>query len=93
MGEVVRRGGIMGGEARFNLRDAHQRPVPSGLQLARDVPVLRVGDIILTECPVGGVPRRLEVAHQGLAHLVPPRGGLRLGRQRRLDSGGADHGE
>ena len=81
------------GDALLDLGHARERAVPARLQLARHEAVLGIGGVVLAEGPIGGVARRLEVARQGLARLVAPRGRLRLGRQRRLHRGWLHDGE
>jgi hypothetical protein len=50
------------GDVLLDLGYACQRAVPASFQLASDQAVLRIGGIVLTECPVSGVARRLEIA-------------------------------
>ena len=63
------------------------------LQLARHEAVQGIGGVVLTKGPVGGVARRLEIARHGLARLVTPNHGLRLGSEGRLRRGGLYDGE
>jgi hypothetical protein len=49
---------------------------PSQLQFRRDQPVLRIDGVVLPECPIGAVARRLEVAHQRLTNLIAAAGRL-----------------
>ena len=83
---------VMRGDPLFDPGHAGECAIPAGLQLAGDEAVLGIGCVILAEGAVGGVARRLEVAH-GLARLVAPHRRLRLGRSRRLRRGGLNHGQ
>ena len=80
-------------DALLDLGYACQRAVPASFQLASDQAVRRIGGIVLTECPVSGVARRLEIAQEGLARLVALSGNLCFGRQRRLGGRWLDDGE
>ena len=83
----------MGGDFAFDLCHANQRFVPARLQFAGDQPIGRVGGVVLPEGAIGCIARRLEIALECLAHLIPPLGGLFLGGYGRRDSAWADHGE
>src|SRR5258708_8766434 len=56
-----------------------ERAVPSQLQFRRYQPVLRIDGVILPECPIGAVARRLEVAHQRITNLIAAAGRLGFG--------------
>ena len=60
----------MRGNPGLDLAYTCQRVVPSQLQFRRDQPVLRIDGVVLAECPIGAVARRLEVAHQCLTNLI-----------------------
>src|SRR5690349_8023354 len=72
-------GGIMGSDFAFNLRHTRERFVPTSLQFASHKPVGRVGSVVLPEGAIGCIARRLEIALECLAHLIPSLGGLFLG--------------
>src|ERR1700731_1341235 len=59
----------MRGNPGLDLAYTCERAVPSQLQFRRDQPVLRIDGVILSECPIGAVARRLEVARQRLTNL------------------------
>src|SRR6266404_6409922 len=59
----------MRGNPGLDLAYTCERAVPSPLQFRRDQPVLRIDGVVLAECPIGAVARRLEVAHQRLTNL------------------------
>src|SRR5258708_15378029 len=69
----------MRGNPGLDLADTCERAVPSQLQLRRDQPVLRIDGVVLPECPIGAVARRLEVARQRITNLIAPAGRLRFG--------------
>src|SRR5258706_10741347 len=56
-----------------------ERAVPSQLQFRRDQSVLRIDDVVLPECSIGAVARRLEVAHQRVTNLIAAAGRLCFG--------------
>src|SRR3984893_15354771 len=60
----------MRGNPGLDLAYTCERAVPSQLQFHRDQPVLRIDGVILPECPIGAVARRLEVAHQRITNLI-----------------------
>src|SRR5258708_21482705 len=60
----------MRGNPGLDLAYTCERAVPSQLQLRRDQPVLRIDGVILPECPIGAVARRLEVARQRITNLI-----------------------
>src|SRR5260370_17964555 len=64
--------GILGPDRAY----ACERAVPSQLQFRRDQPVLRIDGVILSECPIGAVARRLEVARQRITNLIAAAGRL-----------------
>ena len=68
----------MSGNARFDLADARQCPVPAQLQLRRHQTVGGIGRVVLPEGAIGGVAYRFQVADQGVAHLVATRRFLRI---------------
>ncbi len=76
------------GNPLLELGHAGEGAVPASLQLASDEAVLGIGRVILSEGPIGGVPRRLEVADHGLPRLVTLYRGLCLGRSCGLHGGG-----
>src|SRR5258708_1114696 len=55
------------------------RAFPSHPQPRRDQPVLRIDGVILPECPIGAVARRLEVARQRIPNLIAAAGRLGFG--------------
>src|SRR6202162_256698 len=69
----------MRGNPGLDLAYTCERAVPSQLKLRRDQPVLRIDGVILPECPIGAVARRLEVAHQRITHLIAGVGRLCFG--------------
>src|ERR1700736_6800175 len=69
----------MRGNPGLDLAYTCERAVPSQLQFRRDQPVLRIDGVILPECPIGAVTRRLEVAHQRLTNLIAAAGRLGFG--------------
>src|SRR3981081_3854053 len=69
----------MRGNPGLDLADTCERAVPSPLQFHRDQPVLRIDGVILPECPIGAVARRLEVAHQRITNLIAAAGRLCFG--------------
>src|SRR6516162_8873446 len=69
----------MRGNPGLDLAYACERAVPSQLQFRRDQPVLRIDGVVLPECPIGAVARRLEVAHQRLTNLIAAAGRLCFG--------------
>lgn len=66
---------------------------PARFELRRHQPVLRISRVVLSECPVGGIARRLEVTQKGILNLVALAGHITV----RLDGGGNgawfDHAE
>src|SRR6202166_3094327 len=56
-----------------------ERAVPSPLQFRREQPFLRIDGVILPECPIGAVARRLKVAHQRVTNLIAAAGRLCFG--------------
>jgi hypothetical protein len=80
--EALRCHGIMIGDPRLDLADPCERAIPARLQLRRDQAVLRVGEIVLSEGPLDGVPGRLEIADHRFARLIAPAGGVWLGLDR-----------
>src|SRR5258705_2791474 len=71
--------GIMRGNPGLDLADTCERAVPSQLQFRRDQPVLRIDAVVLPECPIAAVARRLEVAHQRMTNLISAAGRLCFG--------------
>src|SRR5258708_37122553 len=69
----------MRGNPGLDLADTCERAVPSQLQFRRDQPVLRIDGVVLPECPIGAVARRLEVARQRITNLIAPAGRLGFG--------------
>src|SRR3981081_391530 len=69
----------MRGNPGLDLADTCERAVPSQLQFRRDQPVLRIDGVILPECPIGAVARRLEVARQRIPNLTAAAGRLCFG--------------
>src|ERR1700694_375010 len=69
----------MRGNPGLDLAYTCERAVPSQLQFRRDQPVLRIDGVVLPECPIGAIARRLEVAHQRLTTLIAAAGRLRFG--------------
>src|SRR5258708_22974238 len=69
----------MRGKPGLDLAYTCERAVPSQLQFRRDQPVLRIDGVILPECPIGAVARRLEVAHQRITNLIAAAGRLCFG--------------
>src|SRR3977135_3591811 len=69
----------MRGNPGLDLADTCERAVPSQLQFRRDQPVLRIDGVILPECPIGAVARRLEVAHQRFTTWIGAVGRLCFG--------------
>src|ERR1700733_8818642 len=65
----------MRGNPGLDLAYTRERAVPPQLQFCRDQPVLRINGVVLPECPIGAVARRLEVAHQRLTNLIAAAGG------------------
>src|ERR1700680_600065 len=55
------------------------RAVPPHIKSPADQPVLRIDGVVLPECPIGAVARRLEVAHQRLTDLIAAAGRLCFG--------------
>jgi len=53
-------------------------------ELRRHQPVLRISRVVLSECPVGDIARRLEVAQKGILNLVALASHITV----RLDGGG-----
>ena len=66
-------------------------PCSSALQARRHQPVRGVSGIVLPESPVGGIARRLEIATESIAHLIPPFAGLLRGSGCCGDSARADN--
>src|SRR6202158_4625679 len=62
------------GSLGINLAYACERAVRSHLQFRRDQAVLRIDGVVLPECPIGAVARRLEVAHQRVTNLIAAAG-------------------
>ena len=69
----------MRGNPGLDLAYTCQRAVPSQLQFRRDQPVLRIDGVILPECPIDAVARRLEIAHQSITNLIAATGRLSFG--------------
>src|SRR3984957_20433368 len=69
----------MRGNPGLDLAYTCERAVPAQLQFRRDQPVLRIDGVILSECPIGAVARRLEVARQRITNLVAAAGRLCFG--------------
>src|SRR5260370_20712238 len=69
----------MRGNPGLDLAYMCERAVPSQLQFRRDQAVLRIDGVVLPECPIGAIARRLEVAHQRLTNLIAAAGRLRFG--------------
>src|SRR3982075_3656307 len=69
----------MRGNPGLDLAYTCERAVPSQLQFRRDQPVLRIDGVILPECPIGAVARRLEVARQRITNLIAAAGRLCFG--------------
>src|ERR1700680_2321884 len=69
----------MRGNPGLDLAYTCERAVPSQLQFRRDQPVLRIDGVVLPECPIGAVARRLEVAHQRITNLLGAFGRLCFG--------------
>src|SRR3979409_1692069 len=69
----------MRGNPGLDLAYTCERAVPSQPQFRRDQPVLRIDGVILPECPIGAVARRLEVAHQRIPNLIAAAGRLGFG--------------
>src|SRR6266849_969881 len=69
----------MRGNPGLDLAYTCERAVPSQLQFRRDQPVLRIDGVVLPECPIGAVARRLEVAHQRITNLIAAAGRLCFG--------------
>src|SRR5882724_11290345 len=69
----------MRGNPGLDLAYTCERAVPSQLQFRRDQPVLRIDGVVLAECPIGAVARRLEVAHQRITNLIAAAGRLCFG--------------
>src|SRR3981189_1064289 len=63
----------------LDLACTSERAVPSPLQFRRDQPVLRIDGVVLPECPIGPVARRLEVARQRITNLIAAAGRLGFG--------------
>lgn len=83
----------MFGNLGLDLAYASERLIPARFELRRHQPVLRISRVVLSECPVGGIARRLEVAQKGILNLVALAGHITV----RLDGGGNgacfDHAE
>src|SRR6266403_1030226 len=62
-----------------SISPTRERAVPSQLQFRRDQPVLRIDGVVLPECSIGAVARRLEVAHQRVTNLIAAAGRLCFG--------------
>src|SRR3984893_14761516 len=69
----------MRGNPGLDLAYTCERAVPSQLQFRRDQPVLRIDGVILSECPIGAVARRLEVARQRITNPIAAAGRLGFG--------------
>src|SRR3984893_6961295 len=69
----------MRGNPGLDLAYMRERAVPSQLQFRRDQPVLWIDGVILPECPIGAVARRLEVAHPPITNLTAAPGRLCFG--------------
>src|ERR1700692_298766 len=69
----------MRGRPGLDLAYTCERAAPSQLQFHRDQPVLRIDGVVLSECPIGAVARRLEVARQRLTNLIAAAGRLACG--------------
>src|ERR1700730_10432689 len=69
----------MRGNPGLDLAYTCERAVPSQLQFRRDQAVLRIDGVVLPECPIGAVARRLEVAHQRITNLITAAGRLCFG--------------
>ena len=61
-------------DLRLDIGDAGKRRVPARLQFVRYEAVGGVGGVVLAPGAVGSVVRRLEVAKERRANLVPCRG-------------------
>src|SRR5258706_11939731 len=75
----------MRGNPGLDLAYTCERAVPSQLQFRRDQPVLRIDGVILSECPIGAVARRLEVARQRITNPIAAAGRLGFGLDGRSD--------
>ena len=73
----------MSGNLALDLRHMRQRLVPARFQFASDQSVGRIGGIVLAEGAIGGIARRLEIAVERLAHLIPPLAGFSARQQPR----------
>ena len=82
--------GIMRGDPALDLADTRERSVPSGFKFRGNQPVLRIGGVILPECPISAIACGLKIAHQRVANLVTAIGRLRFGLDRRCDGAGFD---
>src|SRR5258706_16013458 len=69
----------MRGNPGLDLAYTCERAVPPHLQFPRDQPVLRIDGVLLPECPIGAVARRLEVAPQRITTLIAAAGRLCFG--------------
>src|SRR3984893_14619508 len=69
----------MRGNPGLDLAYTCERAVPSQLQFRRDQPVLRIDGVLLSECPIGAVARRLEVARRRITNLMAAAGRLGFG--------------
>src|SRR5258706_5092714 len=69
----------MRGNPGLDRPDTCGRAFPPQLQFRRDQPVVRIEGVVLPECPIGAVARRLEVAHQRITNLIAAAGRLCFG--------------
>ncbi|MGO6944824.1 hypothetical protein, partial [Rhizobium johnstonii] len=83
----------MFGNPGLDLADACECLIPARFELRRYKSVLRIGRVILPECPVGSIACCLEVAKQDILNLIALAGHIAF----RLDGGGNsswfDHAE
>ncbi|WP_245494202.1 hypothetical protein [Rhizobium leguminosarum] len=83
----------MFGNLGLDLADASERLVPARPQLRRHQPILRIGRVILPECPVGYIAYCLEVAQQGLLNLIALAGHITFRLKGGRDGSRFDHAE
>ena len=83
-------GSVVIGDALFDRLDMSECAIPARLQFTGDQAVLRVGDIVLAERPIGSEPRCLKITSQSFTHLITLCASLCLSRQRRLGGDGLD---
>ncbi len=82
---------VVGGNLAFHLRGMGKRLVPARFQFGRYKTVCRVSGIVLPEGPVGGIARRLKIATESIAHLIPPFSGFLGGSGCSSDRAWADN--